>query len=52
LKDNGITGNFELTIIETNQMIHSNRRGMGHTMSPVEMNAIACHIEDAMNMED
>ena len=48
VKDDRITGNFEVTIVETQKLIHSNRRGMGYSMGPAEMNAIACHIEDAI----
>lgn len=47
-KDKRITGNFEVTIVETNALIHSNKRGMGHDMSYSQMNAISVHIEDAL----
>jgi hypothetical protein len=47
-KDNRITGNFEVTIVETNQLMHSSKRGMGHNMNSDQMNAIAVHIEDAL----
>ncbi|GFH46542.1 predicted protein [Chaetoceros tenuissimus] len=46
--DSSITGNFEVTIVElNNKLIHSKRRGMG-LMTDSSMNAIAVHIEDAL----
>lgn len=47
-RDSQITGNFEVTIVETGKLIHSKRRGMGHQMTDSQMNAIAVHIEDAL----
>lgn len=49
--DSAITGNFEVAIVETKQLIHSSKRGMGHQMSADQMNAIAIHIEDALEEE-
>ena len=37
--------------METKQLIHSSKRGMGHQMSADQMNAIAIHIEDALEEE-
>ena len=48
MADTSITGNFEVTIVETGQLVHSNKRGMGHKMGSNNMNAIAVHIEDAL----
>jgi hypothetical protein len=47
-RDSQITGNFEVTIVETGKLIHSKRRGMGHQMTDSQMNAIAVHIEEAL----
>ena len=51
LMDSAITGNFEVAIVETKQLIHSSKRGMGHQMSVDQMNAIAIHIEDTLEEE-
>jgi len=48
IQDHGISGNFEVTIVETNQLIHSAKRGMGHAMTSRDMNAIGVHVEDAL----
>lgn len=48
IKDEGTTGNFEVTILETNQLIHSNKKGMGKCNTSTAMNAVALQIEDAL----
>ncbi len=47
--DPGITGNFEVRIVETGQLIHSNRRGMGKCNTDSARHAIAVHVEDALD---
>jgi hypothetical protein len=47
-KDSSITGNFEVTLVELDKLIHSNRRGMGKCSNPSDWQAIAVHIEDAL----
>jgi hypothetical protein len=47
--DRSITGNFEVTLVELdNKLIHSNKRGMGRCADPSDWEAIAVHIEDAL----
>ena len=48
-KDPGVTGNFEVTIVESDQLIHSKQQGMGLPKNDSVMNAIAVHIEDALS---
>jgi len=48
-KDKRITGNFEVTILESNELIHSAKSGMGHRMSDSEMNAVVLRLEDALD---
>jgi hypothetical protein len=48
--DRSITGNFEVTLVELdNKLIHSNKRGMGRCTNPSDWEAIAAHIERALN---
>jgi len=49
LKDNGITGNFEVRILNTGELIHSNKRGMGKTESEDARRAILQKIEDELS---
>jgi len=36
LKDNGVTGNFEVTLAETGELIHSKKAGKGKCESNAE----------------
>eukprot|EP00559_Dactyliosolen_fragilissimus_P005075 CAMPEP_0184855190 /NCGR_PEP_ID=MMETSP0580-20130426/506_1 /TAXON_ID=1118495 /ORGANISM="Dactyliosolen fragilissimus" /LENGTH=86 /DNA_ID=CAMNT_0027349643 /DNA_START=329 /DNA_END=590 /DNA_ORIENTATION=- len=47
-KDNCLTGNFEVKIVETGQLIHSAKAGEGKTDSEQAKQAIAVKIEDAL----
>jgi hypothetical protein len=47
-KDAGVTGNFEVVVVESEDLIHSNKKGMGYKMTDGHMNAIAVQIEDAL----
>mmetsp|Transcript_32193 Transcript_32193/g.46910 ORF Transcript_32193/g.46910 Transcript_32193/m.46910 type:complete len:85 (+) Transcript_32193:176-430(+) len=47
-RDSRITGNFEVTILNTKELIHSARRGHGFLTSEQEKHAIAIRIEDAI----
>lgn len=49
LKDTAITGNFEVTVKQTGQVLHSKRtKGKGKAESSSERNAIAVQIEDLL----
>ena len=48
-KDKGATGNFEVKIDETEEVIHSNRKGEGKAESLTSKNAIALKIQDALD---
>ena len=47
-RDTAITGNFEVTILETGELIHSKKRGGGLPSTTESMHAIAIRIEDAL----
>ena len=36
IKDIGVTGNFEITLMNTKQLVHSKSQGMGKCESPEE----------------
>jgi hypothetical protein len=47
LKDSATTGNFEVAVKDTGQVLHSKRKdGKGKAESASERNAIAVQIED------
>ncbi len=49
IADPGATGNFEVRIVETGQLIHSNtQRGMGKCNTDSARHAVAIYIEDAL----
>ena len=49
IKDRSLTGNFEVTILDTGELIHSKRSGRGgKATTSAERNAIAIKIEDAL----
>jgi len=48
-KDRGVTGNFEVTILNTGEIIHSRKtRGQGRAENSTEKNEIAVKIEMAL----
>ncbi|KAL3807981.1 hypothetical protein ACHAXA_000951 [Cyclostephanos tholiformis] len=47
-RDAGITGNFEVTIVNTGKVIHSKRRGMGHANTAQSRQAIVEQIREAL----
>ena len=49
LKDNRITGNFEVTILNTGELVHSKKRGKGKAQSSEERAHIAERIEDTLS---
>jgi hypothetical protein len=49
-EDPGVTGNFEVTIVDTGQMIHSKRHaGQGRADTPSERKAIAELIQEYLD---
>ena len=48
--DQALTGNFEVRILDTGELIHSKRRGMGKAESQSAKIAIGLRIEDALDM--
>jgi len=48
LKDRGITGNFEVTVVGTDTLIHSARKGQGKASATRERQAIAEKIREAL----
>jgi selT/selW/selH-like putative selenoprotein len=48
-RDPSISGNFEVTIVETGELIHSKKRGNGLANSSNAKQAIAVRIEDALD---
>ena len=49
LKDNRITGNFEVMILNTGELVHSKKRGKGKAQSEEERAHIAQRIEDTLS---
>jgi hypothetical protein len=49
LKDNRITGNFEVTILNTGELVHSKKRGKGKAESREERAHIAERVEDTLS---
>ena len=47
-KDRGITGNFEVIIVNTNTLIHSKRHGQGKAESAREKQLIVDQIKEAL----
>ena len=50
-RDSAITGNFEVTIVETGALIYSRRRTGGFCLNSNERHAFALHIEDALDSQ-
>mmetsp|Transcript_4892 Transcript_4892/g.6337 ORF Transcript_4892/g.6337 Transcript_4892/m.6337 type:complete len:134 (-) Transcript_4892:291-692(-) len=48
LCDKGITGNFEVSIVETKELIYSRQRSGGFCNTPSSQNEVAVLIEDAL----
>jgi len=48
LMDRGITGNFEVMIVNTNTLIHSKRHGQGKAESAREKQLIVEQIKEAL----
>ena len=46
--DRGVTGNFEVTIVETNTLIHSKRKGQGRATTTKERQMIVEQIREAL----
>lgn len=46
--DRGITGNFEVTVVETNTLIHSARGGKGKATTAGERQVIVEQIREAL----
>ena len=46
-RDSGVTGNFEIKIIETGELIHSKKRGANLPKTNRDMHEIAVRIEEA-----
>jgi hypothetical protein len=52
MKDRGITGNFEVTVKETGQVLHSKRHaGQGKAESQAERMAIVQQIQEVLDDE-
>jgi hypothetical protein len=50
LEDRGITGNFEVTVVDTKQYLHSKKKyGQGRAESNAEKMAILEQIEELLN---
>jgi hypothetical protein len=50
LKDTRTTGNFEVTVVDTGQLLHSKRHaGQGRAESDAERNAIAEQIQELIS---
>ncbi len=47
-RDKGVTGNFEVTIVETNTLIHSKKAGKGKCESQAEKDAVFAAVEQAL----
>jgi hypothetical protein len=48
MKDRGITGNFEVFIVNTNTLIHSKRHGQGKAETAREKQLIVNQIKEAL----
>ena len=48
MMDRGITGNFEVVIVNTNALIHSKRHGQGKAESAREKQLIVDQIKEAL----
>jgi selT/selW/selH-like putative selenoprotein len=46
--DRGVTGNFEVTIVDTGKLIHSKRQGHGFADTAKERQSIVEQIKEAM----
>lgn len=51
IRDSAITGNFEVTIVETGAVIYSKKRSGGFCLKSNERHAVAVHIEDALESQ-
>jgi len=49
LEDKETTGNFEVRILDTDELIHSKKRGLGRAESQQEKQNILSKIEDALD---
>jgi hypothetical protein len=47
-RDARITGNFEVTVLETGKVLHSKRNGLGKAESSVERMAILEKVQDLL----
>jgi predicted nucleic acid-binding protein len=47
-KDTSITGNFEVTVLETGKVLHSKRNGLGKAESSAERMAILEKVQELL----
>ncbi len=47
-RDEGVTGNFEVTIVESGSLIHSKKAGKGKCESQAEKDAVFAAVAEAL----